>query len=287
MIAEGESVCIKPQSLSIRVHRFQFERKSYNKKSEKNLIRNNKYNGYMSKATGRQVAARIGHLVNSILLCKRYTKPGKKSIKYYVNFITLTLSAKQAHSDQHIKREMLGRFMEEIREKYGVINYIWKAEAQKNGNIHFHILIDRYIPHTEIRRIWNSIQDTNGYIDKFYIHQSHRNPNSTDIHQAKKIRNTLKYITKYITKGEGYRIIKGRIWGASSLLHNLGNPSKMMCVEELNEIDRFVKNDYIRVSKNDFYTTYFYKSLSQLEQLLPLLYAFYVDWLLQVCLVPI
>lgn len=286
MILEGESITIKPSSLSIRMHRFHSDGKGYNKKSKENLIRNNVYNGHMSKSTSKQVSAKIGHMINSIILCKRYTKPGKKSIKYYVNFVTLTLSAQQAHTDQYIKKEMLNRFMDEIKHQFGIVNYIWKAEPQKNKNIHFHILIDRYIPYMALRNIWNNIQDRHGYIEKFKSKHGHINPNSTDIHKAKKIRNTVKYITKYFTKGEGSRIIKGRIWGASSLIHSLKNPSKMMCNDEVAEIDKLHMNKTIKRSKNDYYTTYFYGNLSELQALMPILYAFYVDWLLQVCLIP-
>ncbi len=33
---------------------------------------------------------------------------------------------------------MLNRFLEKIRYQYNVKSYLWKAESQKNGNIHFH-----------------------------------------------------------------------------------------------------------------------------------------------------
>lgn len=287
MYFERESVTIKPTSLSVRTHVFSYKDRRYNNKSRENLIRNDKYNGYMSRATATKVKSSAGHLINSIILCKQYQKAGKNSIRYYVNFITLTLSAKQEHDDQYIKKEMLSRFLDDIRSEYGIVNYLWRAEPQKNGNIHFHILIDRYVHHTAIRSIWNKIQQTHGYITRFKNVHGHVNPNSTDIHSAKKIRNTLKYIVKYLTKTDTSRTIKGRIWGSSSLLHNLQNPGQILSTRSADEINRLANNEKVRKSSNDFYDTYFYDSLSELKMLVPCIYFYYVEWLLQVSLIPI
>ena len=73
-------------------------------------------------------------------------------------FITLSLSSTQIHSDNEIKEKCLNQFLIEIRKRYRVKNYIWRAEKQKNGNIHFHVVIDKFIAWSELRDRWN--QDT-------------------------------------------------------------------------------------------------------------------------------
>ena len=75
-----------------------------------------------------------------------------------ITFVTLTLVAKQMHDDNWVKRNMLNTFLQWLRDSEGIENYLWRAEKQKNGNIHFHILIDRAISWRSIRTEWNSIQ---------------------------------------------------------------------------------------------------------------------------------
>ena len=55
-----------------------------------------------------------------------------------MKFITLTLSDVQAHTDDSIKEHMLQPFLYWLQRYYNC-SYVWKAETQINGNIHFHI----------------------------------------------------------------------------------------------------------------------------------------------------
>ncbi|GAH86291.1 unnamed protein product, partial [marine sediment metagenome] len=45
--------------------------------------------------------------------------------------------------------------------------YVWRAEKQENGNIHFHFIVDNFIPWNELRNTWNRIQQNLGYISRF------------------------------------------------------------------------------------------------------------------------
>jgi hypothetical protein len=133
-------------------------------------------------------------------------------------FITLTLSSRQVHCDKTIKRECLNHFLIYLKRHYGAVNYIWKAELQKNGNIHYHIITDKYIPHQELRELWNMAQNRLSYVDMF---EQHRNPNSTDIHSLKRVRNVMSYVGKYMSKSVTERPICGHVWGRSDNLQLL------------------------------------------------------------------
>ena len=155
-------------------------------------------------------------------------------IKYKLALITLTLPSVQIHTDQEIKSKLLNQFLIELKKKFGLKDYVWKAEKQENNNIHFHILINIYIHHEKIKEIWNRIVSKLGYIDtyqrnqQFYFQNGFRlsenpkdtrtesaqkaafeksksenwlNPNSTDIHALYKVRNISAYLTKYLAKG--------------------------------------------------------------------------------------
>lgn len=135
-----------------------------------------------------------------------------------LGFVTLTLSSAQRHDDRWIKRNMLNRFLQELKRQYNVKNVVWRAEKQKNGNIHFHILVDGWIDWEPLRMLWNQIQEENGYLEPFAKKYGHRNPNSTDIHSLKSVRNPAAYITKYMTKNQPGLTVKGRVWSASRKL---------------------------------------------------------------------
>ena len=69
---------------------------------------------------------------------------GKRFVN--VSFCTLTLPSEQFHSDIEIKSKCLNQFFIECKKYYNLRNYIWKLEHQKNGNVHFHILADIFLP---------------------------------------------------------------------------------------------------------------------------------------------
>lgn len=158
-----------------------------------------------------------------------------RAFKFKIAFITLTLPSPQIHNDNKIKNECLNQLLIELKKYYHVKNYLWRAEKQKNGNLHFHILVDKFIPYQELRDRWNRIINKLGYVDAyrsemqvwhkkgFRVHKDllktwplrkqkaayernsaiHWNsPNSTDVHSVQKIKNVKQYISKYLTKNE-------------------------------------------------------------------------------------
>jgi hypothetical protein len=202
---------------------FNVPRSEHQKKNEINLSRGN-YNGYMSPKTKSKVSKYLSTWIHSVRNYKNIQGIFNSPNRIQFTFVTLTLSSKQKHTDNEIKRKMLTPFIQRLIRTERVTQYFWRAESQKNGNIHFHIIIDRYIHHSRVRNIWNSFQDQNGYIEPFYLEYGHRNPNSTDIHSFRAIRNPAAYVIKYVTKAQGYRPIKGRIHGCSDTLRNLKAP---------------------------------------------------------------
>lgn len=79
-------------------------------------------------------------------------------------------------------------------------SYVWKAELQQRGQIHYHITCDAFVVHTAIRDKWNDLQLKSGLLDEYRSKRGHVNPNSTDIHSVKKIKNIESYLVKYMSK---------------------------------------------------------------------------------------
>jgi hypothetical protein len=62
---------------------------------------------------------------------------------------------------------MLNQFITELSKRYIGLRYIWRAEKQSNGNIHFHFLVNKYIDWNFARHIWVRILDKEGYLKKY------------------------------------------------------------------------------------------------------------------------
>jgi len=160
---------------------------------------------------------------------------------YKLSFITLTLSSRQTISDQELAATCLNQFLTEARIKWNMVNYVWRAERQKNLNTHYHIITDVFIPWSELRNCWNRIQQKIGLIDQYRndmkaFHSAGfkarkdlikhwpikaqiaafkngsasnwSNPNSIDIHSLKDIKSIYKYVKKYMAKGATVESLK-------------------------------------------------------------------------------
>lgn len=152
-----------------------------------------------------------------------------------IAFITLTLPSKQLHSDKEIKEKCLNQFLIELSRYHKVSQYVWRSEYQKNGNIHFHILVNRYVWWNDVRNRWNRIINKLGYVEEYHkeLTDYHKhgfqvradllkqwplekqyqawkagkksdwnNPNSIDVHGLKNISNVKNYLIKYMSKSE-------------------------------------------------------------------------------------
>ena len=180
-----------------------------------NLQKNNPH-GTISKKANSKIITRINWL-HTIAKNKRTFNPKYKSNYWWkCNLITLTLPSAQTHTDVEIKRKLLNAFFTAAKRKWNVVHYIWKSEKQRNGNIHFHIACEVFIPYQELQSTWNNICLEHGYN---IITKKGTQANSTDVHSMQKIKNAIAYMAKYLCKNEEQKnLIEGKIWGCSNSL---------------------------------------------------------------------
>lgn len=152
---------------------------------------------------------------------------------FRMSFITLTLPSPQMHSDVTIKSKCLNQFLIEIKKAYSVDNFVWKAELQQNENIHFHLIIDKYIDFQALRRRWNRIINKLDYVKAYQnkmqglsLSAYHAlrnskgncdfekskaayakgclsnwaNPNSVDVRSVSNKKDLASYLAKYVSK---------------------------------------------------------------------------------------
>jgi hypothetical protein len=185
----------------------------------------NRYSGLLSPAARNKLRMAINLLVAQSTWKEATNYALNKTFKFRINFITLTLSAPQgAISDKQIKATLLSNFLDRAKKKWGMDTYVWRAEKQKNTNIHFHITTDVYIHYADLCRVWNECQELLGFITDFRRRTGSYQPNSTDVHSVKDIKNLAAYLVKYMSKGEkDAQLIDGKVWGCS---RNLNKPKR-------------------------------------------------------------
>lgn len=188
---------------------------SFNSILLKHLNKGFKTNKSLSADSSRKLCKHVNKLMCIARTKRVYDIETKKSFKFKVNFITLTLASSQVHSDLEIKRTVFIPFMELLQKSYGMRFYVWRAERQDNGNIHFHLVSDKYLPWSDLRNKWNKAQNKLGYVDRFYMKHGHYDPNSTDVHSAYDMDSVGGYISKYFSKNEKIEEIGGRFYSCS------------------------------------------------------------------------
>lgn len=169
----------------------------------KNLKGKEAYTGLLTPGSKKRLKRAIQLIVAIAKPKTAMNFKTNKEFKFKLNFITLTLPCRQGSiSDKEIKKKVLDVWLKAARRRFGLQSYIWRAERQGNGNLHFHIITDTYIPYDQLRDTWNDRLNALGFIDEFEKKHGHRHPNSTDVHAIKNVKNLAGYFAKYFTKGE-------------------------------------------------------------------------------------
>lgn len=164
------------------------------------LTSDNKTHGLISKKGGKNINLAVDWMVLLANEKESFNPKFNSRYKWKLNFITLTLSSKQVHSDKEIITKVFQPFLDYLRKNYSIKNYFWRAETQSNGNLHLHLCLDVFVPWMLLRNRWNFFQNKLGYIDVFEKKNNHNQPNSTDIHSLKNIKKIGAYLSKYCGK---------------------------------------------------------------------------------------
>ncbi len=208
--------------------------------------------------------------LNKYEISKNDKSKYKQSQFYKIVMITLTLPAKQKHTDTIIKSKLLNQFLSEMKAQGYFEDYIWKAEKQDNGNIHFHIITNQFVKWQVIRKIWNRIlnkkkfnyvddfssnmqkffkdgfrkfkNDSRPYIKQYKVYTQNKkegwsNPNTTDIVAIVNSQFLVFYLVKYIAKGVTNSIRKARL----ELLYDRKEKLEEITFEQDQETAKYVR----------------------------------------------
>jgi len=124
-----------------------------------------------------------------------------------------------------VKENLLEPLLQYLRRQIEVENYFWRAEPQRNGNVHFHILTDKFIDKWQIQKKWNEIQRRFGFTEEYEKRFKKKEPPSTDIRIFDMKKESIQYVMKYVFKKEGSRKIDGMQMRCSNKLKQLEIPT--------------------------------------------------------------
>lgn len=229
--------------------------------------------GQLPPVMSTRAIARLKNSINWLIASAKnktvFSKSTGKSYSFKVNFITLTIpTLDHGITDHQFKSKLLHNFISAARYRFGMYNFVWKVETQKNGNIHAHLTTDVFTDHKAVRSIWNKILQEHGVIEKYHLKHKYlsedeyismylnddqsnvfqlkkaykngvennwMNPNSTDVHAVHKVKDLGAYLAKYFGKSEDdRRRIKGRVWSCS---YSLSSKNKLV-LEEFSQLEQ-------------------------------------------------
>lgn len=238
------------------------------KKSIKNLTHLPLFHS-LSVSSSKKIKAIISHWYIAIKLTQKKQHNVKSNFDNYLVMITLTLPSKQVDSDKVLKSKILNTFLTKLRYHNQNFNYLWVSERQKNGNIHFHLIVDKWFDKMEVQRLWNDSLANLSYIDSFQKKFGHRNPPSTKITGQQQMKDAAEYLSKYASKGTDNQAVEGKVWDCSDCLLKIVNLSFSWKWYYYNLIDcdfyklkmKYIANDFREMflfSKN--FVTHFLES---------------------------
>ena len=137
-------------------------------------------------------------------------KISRKFIAFYSVSFPINIS-------DNVAFDIWNLWLTHLRKYYGLTNYLWVTERQKNKTIHFHMLTNQFLPIKNVNRTmaniidnkvknglcsWgnSSVSSYNG-VDVDSIYNSKRHRKSGKELNPTQVRNWLqKYVTKYVSK---------------------------------------------------------------------------------------
>lgn len=203
------------------------EDRSYKGRSIQALLTQNMqehatYTGFLSYGAKKRLTKAIDFLVQVVnhkepqLIFNKYTGG---THKFKVNFITLTMPDDILMDGKTAHKKLLEPFLQWHRRKNGARSYVWKAELQQNGQLHYHIISDAWVDCIDLKNRWNGLLKRQGLLDGYFFRYGNWDAPSTDVGHCKKMGNVAGYLKKEIAKNfQNGDTVRGKVWDCSTNL---------------------------------------------------------------------
>lgn len=174
-----------------------------------------------ARANRRRVISRYWQAVGWLWLRSRRTRidlGNGKHLNHRQGLLTLTLPGVATADHIQVKAKILDPFFTYCRNVLGLKDYVWVAELQERGEIHFHAIINQFLPKDRVREAWLRCCDASGIISG--SKEGYRP--ATRIEECKDYKGTRAYAAKYMSKALRSGDIIGRVWSGSHSVTGIG-----------------------------------------------------------------
>jgi len=133
-----------------------------------------------------------------------------------ITFWTFTTDGRETYPEAV---KMFGKLLDNLKKNYGLVQYIWSGELQKNGNPHFHMIAD--IPFVQVSKINKAWCKARGYHSNSAVRLPKDKFNKTANSIVKNSGACVRYLCKYMAKQVKSRVDMGaRVCAMSKHLTN-------------------------------------------------------------------
>lgn len=174
------------------------------------------YTGGMTEHAKKRIRRAVEILVMCSPAQSVWNPVSQRVCNFRLTFATVTISASALIPHREAYERGLKPLLRVLRTRYLWQHYIWKAELQKRGQIHWHITGNRFLDYRYLKSEWNNIQYRNGWLNEYHAKTGNWTPNSTDIHAVQNVARLDLYLAKYIAKSGA--TIQGKCWDTSATL---------------------------------------------------------------------
>ena len=237
------------------------------------------YSGDITESTKKRICRTVS------VFCQRTKNQvvynpitGRKQI-FKFGFLTLTVPDLTTNDQSHYYKNLLKPLLRYLSGRFGKFEYIWKAEVQSRGSIHYHVTLNHFIPFNYILSKWNELLNKNGLMEDFKLKYGHANPNSIDLHSVRNVTNLEAYLIKYIAKKDknGYSF-KGKVWGCSENLQGAKYFAEWLSTAAKDKITDLAKKGGLMIKHLEQCTIIRFIKGYSLKDVSNSIYNSYLDW---------
>jgi hypothetical protein len=140
-------------------------------------------------------------------------------VNHRLSVITLTIPDKTDITQREAYKLLLRPFLDWITKTQGVKHYIWKAELQKRGVLHYHIISPAFIRFDYVKDKWNTLILHASLMEDYKEKFNSITPPSTEIKEVNNANRVEYYLQKYVAKNDtNNRSVGGKVWDCSASL---------------------------------------------------------------------
>lgn len=166
--------------------------------------RSTRFKGQLSGSAQKNMVRAFDNLMTASRRKQQFNKYLKKNVPFQLATITLTLPTDQKLSSKEMNKRLLKRFLQWL-ENYSMrtyrkkLLYLWKLELQERGQLHWHIILNKFIPWELVANFWSYLLKDAGLSRQYFMKFGSHNVKPATKVEAVKM-NTAADLRNYMLK---------------------------------------------------------------------------------------